>query len=642
MRKIFILILLSVFITQYLDAKNTGSDKMNYAVSLIPAELRNEAKAVVRLKSVRFEVEDNESAVKKVRFAVTIFNKDKRDEGFLYLYHDKFHEIEELEGTIYDENGSVVRELDDDDIKDFSAYSSYSLYEDSRRRSAELYYDKYPYTVEYYYEISYDGYLDWPDWYAQTSLDPVQKSSFEILLPANKKLRYWCNNDSIKPKITNVDDDVLYSWEMSDLPKLSRDVVGDDIEDVTTIVYTAPDKFEIEDHPGDMTSWNNFGNWIYNLYKGKEVLPETAKQEINSLIKPGDNTIQKIKELYRYMQSRTRYVSIQLGLGGWEPYDATFVHEHGYGDCKALSNYMTAILKEAGINSYYVLIRNGDYRYPMITDFPSNQFNHVIVCVPVEKDTVWLECTSQTMPFNHVGRGSENRHALMITPHGGVVVNTPVSKPEENSQYRKAFVDLSSSGHAKVNASVTWKGNQEDRIRFTIEEKSPEEKRRWVVNSIDVPNLTLKNYAFSGIETPEDSIKLNTDCLIQRYGSVTGSRIFFQPNMMEKRSYIPPKVDERLSPVRFYYPFHDVDTVVYSIPKEYGIEMLPAETHLTTSFGEFISKSELTGGNKIIFTRSLIINEYSIPAESYPEYRQFISEIVKADKMQVVLVKKKM
>jgi len=85
------------------------------------------------------------------------------------------------------------------------------------------------------------------------------------------------------------------------------------------------------------------------------------------------------------MQDHTRYISIQLGIGGWQPFDAAFVQEHGYGDCKALSNYMVALLKTAGITAYSVLIRPGDYRYTFNESFPSNQFTHVIVCVPFQK-----------------------------------------------------------------------------------------------------------------------------------------------------------------------------------------------------------------------------------------------------------------
>ena len=62
------------------------------------------------------------------------------------------------------------------------------------------------------------------------------------------------------------------------------------------------------------------------------------------------------------MQSRTRYASIQLGIGGYKPAPAMEVSEKGYGDCKGLTNYMSALLKEAGITSYYTWVKSGANR----------------------------------------------------------------------------------------------------------------------------------------------------------------------------------------------------------------------------------------------------------------------------------------
>ena len=67
------------------------------------------------------------------------------------------------------------------------------------------------------------------------------------------------------------------------------------------------------------------------------------------------------------------------------PFPATFVDEKKYGDCKALSNYMRALLKAVDIPSYYALIRAGENEEPADFDFPHNNFNHAILCVPFKK-----------------------------------------------------------------------------------------------------------------------------------------------------------------------------------------------------------------------------------------------------------------
>jgi hypothetical protein len=618
----------------------SSKDEKEYDVKKIPGVLLKDADAVIRTNRTQFEVKNERSAKLLVKYAVTIFKKEKRDYGEFVLWYDKFHEIEEFEGNIYNANGEKIRELESGDIKEYSGTDGISLVIDARARVAELYHDQYPYTIEFTYEYSYNGYLNWPMWLSQGSLDPVEHNRFEISIPTEDSLRIWCNKDTIQPTISIEANKKIYVWESKNLPKLSKDVVGEDMEDVATIVRVAPSLFEIDDYPGDMRTWKKFGKWDYSLIKDRDILPEPAVRDIHSLLLPTDDTKTKIKKLYRYMQDRTRYVSIQLGIGGWQPFEAKQVHERGYGDCKALSNYMVALLKAAGIVAYPFLIRAGNYRLSFISEFPSNQFNHEMVCVPLQNDTVWLECTSQSMPFGHISSQTENRGVLLITPEGGVVVRTPPSTSQQNRQQRQGSVTLTFIGDADADVTITRTGNQQDYVRHAIGEAPPIERERWVMNHLGIPSANLKSFTFSGLETHDLKIDLSLQLALPRFASYSSDRIFFQPNLMERRTSVPPDIAQRLSPIRYDYPYLDIDSISYSLPTGFTTETLPKEVHLTSSFGEFKSKTVAIGDSAIVYERSLEIREYSIPAKKYIEYRTFFADIVKADKAQVVLVRK--
>jgi hypothetical protein len=633
----FVLLLL---VESILYSASTGGDNPKYDVSNIPAALLKDADAVVRDYSIRFAVKNKQSAVYKVKQAVTVFKKEKRDYGYLGLSYSKFSELEDLDGTIYNAQGKVVRELEKNDTKDHCAYSGYSLFEDSRMRIAELYNDQYPYTVEFTYEYSYDGYLNWPEWMSRITLDPIEQSRMEVVIPEDDSLRYWCNSDSVQPNIFINGSKKVYVWESHNSPKLTKEAAGDEIEDVATVVHLAPSQFEFGDYPGDMRTWKDFGTWDYSLTKGRDVLPVSAKLDVHLLTDTMTNIRAKIKILYEYMQKRSRYINVTLGIGGWQPFDATYVHEHAYGDCKALSNYMVALLKEAGISAFAFDVKFGKVSYPFILEFPSANFNHVMVCIPM-RDTLWLECTNQSIPFGHIGSSTENRGVLLLTPEGGIVAHTPRSTPRQNEQRRNATVDISSLGSTIAHVTVTRRGDQQDYVRDALFDESPEERERWVIHDLDVPNATLKQYSIYGLESHDLTIGIDMQIMLPRFASVSGDRLFFQPNLMERKTYVPPDVPQRFAPIRYEYPYHDADSIYYKLPFGFRAESVPTELHLQSSFGEFHAKTLALGDTAIVYTRSFELREYSIPAKNYAEYRKFYTDVVKADRAQVVLVRKK-
>jgi hypothetical protein len=619
---------------------NSADNDYKYDVKNIPAALSKDAEAVVRDYDIQFEVKSENRAVEKVRRVVTVFKKDKRDYGYLLLAYSNFTSLEGLEGKIYDAGGKLVRELKDKDTKDYCAYDGFSLFRDLRVRVAEFYHDQYPYTVEFTYEYEYNGYLNWPEWFSRTSRDPIEHSKMEVVLPKDSTLRYWCNRDSVRPNVFIDGNKKHYVWESFAAPFLTKEAAGSEIEDVATVVHLAPTNFKFDDYRGDMTSWKTLGQWEYGLYKGRDVLPESAIHDVHAFVDTLNDPREKAKALYQYMQKRTRYVSVQLGIGGWQPFEASFVHEHSYGDCKALSNYMVALLKEAGIQAYPYVIHSGSDPYPFIKEFPSNQSNHAMVCIPL-KDTVWLECTNQSIPFGHISCSTENRGVLLLTPEGGVVAYTPKTTPQQNEQRRTATVSLSYYGSTSAIVNVTRSGDQQDYVRGALYDESPEERERWITNDLTVPNATLNHYSIHGLDTHELSIGIDVQITLARFASVSGDRMFFQPNLMERRTYVPADIPERLAPIRYNYPYHDVDSICYVLPSGYAVESLPAEVSLQPSFGEFHTNTIVLGDTVVVYKRSLEIHAYSIPAKNYTEYRKFFMDVVKADRAQVVLVRKK-
>jgi transglutaminase-like putative cysteine protease len=617
-----------------------GGNK-TYAVSNIPDSLKKDADAIVRYDYGRFKVKNEKKAVFYTKYVVTVFNKEGRHYSVMSVGYNKFQSIEEFSGCLYDADGNVIKELDSDDIEDKSAIGGSNLYEDDRVKTAELYTDHYPYTVEYIKEVSFKGYLGWPSWRMRSGIDPVEFSRFEVIIPESQTLRYWCSVDSIKPVITKDDDYPMYVWESKNLPLLSKDVYGDYLEDFATIIQIAPKTFVFDGTSGDLTSWNTFGQWNYSLYKDKDKLPPEAVKDVHALIKPEDTRREKISKLYKYMQNRTRYVSVQLGIGGFSPFDASYVHEHAYGDCKALSNYMKALLKEAGIESNIVIINSGHERYLFINEFPSQQFDHVVLCVPDPNDTVWLECTSRLHPTGMLGDFTENRGALMLTPTGGVIVYTPKTSAVQNMQIRKGKFNLDYNGNAESEVNLLWSGDKQLDIRGDVDALSPEDREKWVVNFLDIPGTKPHQFNFSGIEARDSTILMSVKFEAVKCASISGTRLFLQPNLMGKRNYIPKDVEKRYSPVRFDNPYLNVDTLSFSIPAGYKPEALPADVMLNPEFGSYKASVKLVNDSTLIYTRSMKISTYEIPAEKYKEYRKFCADIAKADRMQAVFIRNK-
>jgi hypothetical protein len=618
-----------------------GAD-VNYPVSSIPAALKEKAHAVVRMHQTTFTVKNLGEATHKVRYAVTLLNEQAKSHASLEVHYNKqLSRVNYIEGTLYDAAGKAIERVKRSEIVDVSAVSDFSLFEDSRVKIAKFKHTLYPCTVEFEYEETTNNLLFYPRWFPQEGPHvAVEQASFQVLMPPGADLRYAEKNLSgTKALIQTTPAGKTYAWEVKNVAALEREFLSPSYSEWLPVVYTGPTEFEMGGIKGNMSTWEGLGKWDYELNANRDVLPEEARQRVVQLTAGIKDPAEKTRKVYDYLQSHTRYVSIQLGVGGWQTFEAKTVADKGYGDCKALTNYTKSLLKAAGVEAYVALVMAGEDAPPTPANFPSSHFNHVILCVPLPKDTVWLECTSQTTPFNYLGSFTGDRYVLLATPKGGKLVKTPAYKAVDNLQRRRIEVTLDANGDATAEAVSVYTGLQQDPISPALHSLSPEDQKKWLYKRINIPSFEINKFSFTEEKSRIPAVTEKLSLTIRKCASKSGTRVFLAPNLMSGWSQVPPAVENRRTEVEWDMDFIDTDTVTYYLPKGFGVEFLPEKVEFSSRFGSYSASATATD-DVLTYTRRISMKKGRYPAASYPELLEFYRKVVKADKMQVVFVNK--
>jgi hypothetical protein len=612
-----------------------------FPVSAIPEELKKDVNAVFREDQAVFSILSRSRATYRVYQVITILNANGKDYASDAVGYDKLTKINVLKGTVYNAEGFVVSKLKNSEIADRSVFDGVSLFSDNRMKSFDLSQGAYPYTVEIEYEEEFKFLFYIPGFSVQDGeKSSVEHGLYQLNYPAGLAPRYKTTNIDTQPKIEkHSDGGGSVTFEFKNVKPIKLEPHSKSQYQIPSI-QAAPTDFEYENYVGTMDTWNNFGQWIGTLNKGRDVLPEATKQKVKSLTAKAKTDEEKIKILYEYLQGRTRYVSIQLGIGGHQPFEAEVVDQTGYGDCKALSNYMVALLKEAGIKAHYTLIQAGAGTRDIDPKFPRTQFNHAIVCVPQKTDTVWLECTSQTNPFGYQGRFTGDRQALIITDNGAKVVNTLRYPAEKNIQSRTAdvFVQLTGDASAKVKTTYTGLQYENDNLNYILGIQFDEQKK-WLQKEIDIPSFDITTFKMQNHKDKIPSAQVSVDLTLKRFATVSGKRVFITPNLMNRSTYIPEKVESRKTNVVIGMPFIDLDTIRYHLPEGIYPEFLPKPVVLKSRFGEYETNFTLDQ-NDLIYTRRLKMQRGEFPPESYTEFIDFYKGLNKADNMKLVFLSK--
>ncbi|MFN7044966.1 MAG: DUF3857 domain-containing protein [Flavobacterium sp.] len=607
-------------------------------IAIFPDSIKQNANAVVKNENTEITISAfNRMTIKKYR-VITILNEYGLKNMDTYEYFDQSTSIKNLEAVIYNAFGEEIKKFKRKDFKENSV-SEGSIITDNKVLYLDYTPIQYPFTLIFQSEIVTSNTAFIPLWFPIKSyFTSVLNSSVKINLAPEVEFKYLEFN--FNSSVVKDEKNGSLSYSVKNIKALRKEDLSPPLQKIVPYVMFGLNKFEIEGVQGTASNWSSFGKWIDDkLLKDTEEIPEETLAEVKALIAGEKDDLSKAKIIYEYVQNKTRYVSIQLGIGGWKPMLAKNVDRLGYGDCKGLTNYTRSLLKTFNIKSYYAIVYGDEQKRDLVEDFVSMQGNHAILGIPHKDEIIWLECTSQTLPFGFQGDFTDDRKVLIVDSDNSKIVKTKTYTNSDNYQKTKTKVFINNDNSVNCEVIINSKGIIYDN-KYYLKKESANVIKEYYSSFFNIIN----NKDFVKSEIIEDRQKNELTESVTFIGKDfiknNGGKIIFPANCINQVSFVPKKYSDRKIPFEVERGYCYEDEVVLQIPENLIIDSLPKEQKIESVFGAYDLSFEIIN-NQMILKRKILIKEGFYSADQYENYRKFREQIARNENSKILLILKK-
>lgn len=616
------------------------AQKIDYNTVSIADSLKLNSNAVVRLNQIDIIISSQRSMIVKNKRVVTVLNDKGLGAIEAIENYNKKTNIKSIEATVFDAFGYEIKRIKRKDFKDQSAVGGGTLFSDSRVIYLDYTPIGYPFTIVYECEVETSNTAFIPQWYPLTSyFVSIEKSVLNVNYPENlgfKAKEFNFPNFQIKK---TVDTPTQLSYVATNFTAQKEEDYGPNYYDAFPKVMMGLTLFHLEGVDGTAKTWKEFGQWYSDkILSGTTELSEETKTKIKTLVGNEKDPIKKAKIIYNFVQQKSRYVSIQVGIGGWKPMLASDVDRLGYGDCKALTNYTKALLNTVDVPSFNTVLYGSKDKRDIESEFVSMQGNHMILSIPNGDNYIWLECTSQDDPFGYQGTFTDDRNVLIMKPEGGEIVRTKIYPDKENTQTGKGNYSLSENGEFSGKITIVSEGSQYS-PKALVEKFQPNEKDAYYKEYWDnINNLKINKVTFSN-DKERVILTENAEISAVNYGTISGNKMLFVVNAYSQFTGGVKRIRNRKSPFEIQRGFYDNDEIAITLPQGFSIESIPQNFELNSKFGDYKTEIIKKDNENLVYKRSLFIKKGLYQKNEYDEFRLFMEKIAKNDNSKTVLAK---
>lgn len=459
---------------------------------------------------------------------------------------------------------------------------------------------------------------------------PVARASFQVRVPKEQDVQFKFVNEEYCPEVKLVPeekvdaDKKVYQWNFSHIaPIIPEDKMAPFPEVNPAVLISS---FKI---------WDEIYQWWHPLFKDKIKLDAKAKEFVAALIKDCNSEREKAAKISEFCARNIRYVGVEYGESGYEPHQAMQVLINKYGDCKDKTTLLVAMLRQAGLEAYPVLIPTRDI-YNVYKDFPTVNFNHAIAAVVIDGDYIFMDATSVTTAFPDLPLGDQARTVLVCLDDDYKVIDTPVL---ENNKIRyQTNIVLDDKEGALVEREVTTSGFFAASHRYYLEYTHPQQVKETLREKmVEISPLSeLIEYQVKNLSDFSLSPVLYYKFKAQTFLNLAGKlRIFSSLNDVAPEIGLITSKDRKY-PVDFEGIYEKEALTTVSLPKHLSIQYLPKTEEINNKWFSFSTEYDVEKKMVRCYYK-FKVKQREVEAKDYQEFKNGIEKVFYKLKEQIVL-----
>lgn len=262
----------------------------------------------------------------------------------------------------------------------------------------------------------------------------ILRSRYIVDVPASLDVRIREDNLNFPRRVKTVGNRTIYTWATANIPRIKGERFAADSNGVRMTIML-----------GSPITWAKIASWYAANAKDRYTITPAVAAKLSDVVKGAVTREDSIRAIHRWIAQDIRYVSIALGLGGYQPRTPEDVVATGYGDCKDKTTLFVAALDRMGVTAYPVLLNSqGGVRRELPT---IEQLDHAIAAIKRGSSYQFVDLTAGLTPFGQLPYDEQGEFGLVVHRDGaGEVVTLPADPDAANGTSMRIAGALTEDG----------------------------------------------------------------------------------------------------------------------------------------------------------------------------------------------------